>query len=280
MRVDFWVENKDFRMQEWLKDKKNLPIVAALMVVMLLVAGGVIALETGAFDSHSAAAPPVQAPQGIPGGPPVGAGGPPNPGRPPTGASPIGGRPGLPPGLPQGRVLGTTAATAAVTPKSDIVNPLVGPDPFKIPGGAQKAAKARLIAAGPKPQLRNVIGPLNLFQIHPATPPAPPIDFSRTSSTQQSNPAANYRLSGLINGPDGNNAILEVSGQSQSVKPGDTLADGTNVQSIQSTSVTLKSPGGSVFVLPLSAGTPDQGTAPFNGQPQYPGGFNSQPQVN
>lgn len=267
-------------MQEWLKDKKNLPIVLALTVVMLLVAGGVVALETGAFDSHSAAAPSIQAPQGIPSGPPVGAGGPSYPGRPPTGVSPLGGRPGLPPGLPQGRAPGTTAATAAVTPKSDIVNPLIGPDPFKIPGGAQKYTQNKSKLDGPKPALRNVIGPLNLFQIHPATPPAPPIDFGRTSGIQQSNPAANYRLSGLINGPDGNNAILEVGGQSQSVKPGDTLADGTNVQSIQATSVTLKSSTGSVFILPLSAGTPDQGTVPFNGQPQYPGGFNSQPQVN
>ena len=263
-------------MQEWLKDKKNLPIVATLMVVMLLVAGGVIGMETGLFDSHSAAAPTTQVPQSIPGGPSVGAGGPSYPGRPPTGGFPGSGRPGLPPGLPQGR-LGTAAAPAAVTPKSDIVNPLVGPDPFKIPGGAQKAARARAALAGPKLALRNVIGPLNLFHIRPPTPPAPPV-IGPTFGGDSVNQSANYRLSGLINGPDGNNAILEVGGQSQSVKPGDTLADGTNVQSIQATSVTLKSPTGSVFVLPLSAGTPDQGTVPFNGQPQYPGGFNGQPQ--
>ncbi len=266
-------------MQEWLKDKKNLPIVLALTVVMLLVAGGVVALETGAFDSHSAAAPSIQAPQGIPSGPPVGAGGPSYPGRPPTGVSPLGGRPGLPPGLPQGRAPGTTAATAAVTPKSDIVNPLIGPDPFKIPGGAQKYTQNKSKLDGPKPALRNVIGPLNLFHIRPPTPPETPIVVDG-GNRQSSNLAANIRLSGLVNGPDGNIAILEVSGQSQSAKPGDTLADGTNVQSIQATSVTLKSSTGSVFILPLSAGTPDQGTVPFNGQPQYPGGFNSQPQVN
>ncbi len=269
-------------MQEWLKDKKNLPIVAALMVVMLLVAGGVIALEMGAFTPQPAA--PLSTAQNIPGGPPVGPGGPPSPGRPPLGRPPLGGppfsggRPGLPPGLPQRGVPRTAAATAAVTPKSDIVNPLVGPDPFKIPGGAQKEAKERLIVAGPKPQLRNVIGPLNLFQIRPPTPIPTPFGLGQQGGASRSNLAANYRLSGLINGPNGNNAILEVGGQSQSVKPGDTLADGTNVQSIQSTSVTLKSTDGSIFILPLSAGTPEQETVPFNGQPQYPGGFNGQPQ--
>lgn len=269
-------------MQEWLKDKKNLPIVVALMVFVLLGAGGLIAFELGAF-SHQASAPPPSVPVGIPGGPPVGAGGPPfgaggpRLGRPLLGGPQLGGgRLGLPPGLPQG-TLGTTAATAAVTPKSDIVNPLIGPDPFKIPGGAQKYAQIQQKLAAPKLPLRNVIGPLDLFQIRPPAPPQTP-GIPGALGQAESNPAANYRLSGLINGPDGNNAILEVGGQSQSVKPGDTLADGTNVQSIQSTSITLRTSGGNVFILPLSAGTPDQASAPFNGQPQYPGGFNGQPQ--
>ena len=271
-------------MQEWLKDKKNLPIVVALTVVMLMIAGGVVGLEAGLFDSKPALTP-VQAQINVPSGPPTAVAGPSSPARPSPGLPagrqpglPAGRRPGLPPGLPQGGP-GAAAATAAVTPKSDIVNPLVGPDPFSIPGGAQKAANARVAAAGPKPQLRNVIGPLDLFRIHPATPAAPPIVTDGGGIQPGPNPAMHIRLSGLINGPDGSNAILEVDGQSQSAKPGDTLADGTNVQSIQATSVTLKSSTGSIFILPLSAGTPDQGTVPFNGQPQYPGGFNSQPQV-
>lgn len=262
-------------MQEWLKDKKNLPIVVALTVVLVLVAGGVFGLEAGLFTSQPAA--PATATQSIPSGPPVGAGGPPYPGRPPTGGLPASSRPGTPPGLPLGR-LGTTAAAAAVTPKSDIVNPLLGPDPFKIPGGAQKYVQIQQRTAGPKPAVRNLIGPLDLFQIRPPTPFTPPAINSASGQANSADLAANYRLSGLINGPDGSNAILEVSGQSQSVKPGDTLADGTNVQSIQATSVTLRSPAGSIFTLPLSAGTPDQGTAAYNGQPQYPGGFNGQPQ--
>ena len=262
-------------MQEWLKDKKNLPIVVALAVFVLLGAGGIVALELGLFTPQPAA-PPVVAQQGIPGGPPVGVGGLPV-GRPPTGGRPSGGRPGLPTGLPRGSSP-AAAATAAVTPKSDIVNPLVGPDPFKIPGGAQKEANARAALAGPKPPLRNVIGPLNLFQIHPPTPPQTP-GIPGTPGQSSANLAANYRLSGVITGTDGINAILEIGGQSQSVKPGDSLPDGTQVQNIQTTSITLRSPQGNVFNLPLSAGTPNQGTVPFNGQPQYnPGGFNGQPQ--
>ena len=273
-------------MQEWLKDKKNLPIVAALMVFVLLGAGGLIAFELGAFSQQASAPPSPSVPAGIPGGPPVGAGslpvgtgGPPL-GRPPLGGRrPGGGRPGLPTGLPHATPATTAAAAGPVTPKSDSVNPLIGPDPFKIPGGAQKYVQIQQKLAPPKLALRNVIGPLDLFQIRPPTPPQTPQIAGGPGQTE-SNPASNYRLSGLVNGPDGNNAILEVGGQSQSVKPGDTLADGTSVQSIQSTSVTLKSPSGSVFILQLSAGSPDQAPQPFNGQPQYPGGFNSQPQVN
>ena len=44
---------------EWLKDKKNLPIVVALAVVVFLVAGGLIALELGAVQRQRAAAPAV-----------------------------------------------------------------------------------------------------------------------------------------------------------------------------------------------------------------------------
>ncbi len=260
---------------EWLKDKKNLPIVVALAVFILLAAGGFIALELGAFSQQASTPPPTSPLPSIPGGPPVGPGGPPT-GGPPLGGPPYSGRPGLPSGLPQGSSP-APAVAGAVIPKSNIVNPLLGPDPFKIPGGAQKEASQRAALAGPKPPLRDVIGPLNLFQIRPPAPPVPP-DITNGPSQTAANSAANYRLSGIIAGSDGINAILEVGGQSQSVKPGDTLADGTQVQNIQATSVTLRSTSGSVFNLPLSAGTPDQGTTSFNGQPQYPNGFNGQQQ--
>ncbi len=269
-------------MQEWLKDKKNLPIVVALAIFFLAGAGGLIALELGLFNPGTSAAPPAQAQQSIPSGPP-GAGGPPGGAAAPAG----GGRPGIPAGMPQGgagmprgggempRGGAPLVAAAAAAPKSDVVNPLVGPDPFKIPGGAQKLALQNAKLAPPKPALRTVIGPLDLFQIHAPTP-----TLVSGPVTPSANLAANYRLSGVIQGSDGINAIIEVGGQSQSVKPGDSLPDGTQVQNIQATSITLRSPEGSVFNLPLSAGTPDQGgAAPFNGPPQYnPGGFGGPPQ--
>ncbi len=127
--------------------------------------------------------------------------------------------------------------------------------------------------AGSKPALRNLIGPLDLFRIRPPAAPALP-SIPNAPGQNEGNPGANIRLSGIINGPDGSNAIVEVGGQSQQVKPGDSLPDGTNVQSIQATTITLRSPGGSVFNLPISAGAPDGGT-PFNGPSPYnPGGYN------
>jgi hypothetical protein len=270
---------------EWLKDKKNLPIVVALAVFVLLAAGGFIALELGAFSGSSA--PPVASgpPPGIPGGPPSGVpGGPPSgvPGSPSTAS--IGRGPGIVPPLPQGsrgrslapNAAGTTVAgTPVAVKKSDIVNPLIGPDPFKIPGGAQKVAKDNAKLAGPKLALRDEIGPLNLFTIRPPVPPVPPV-LPGTGTATGENPAVNYRLSGVVTGSDGINAILEIGGQSQSVKPGDSLPDGTQVQNIQTTSVTLLTASGTVINLPLSAGTPDPGTDGFNGPPGYnqfqPGG--------
>ena len=271
-------------MEEWLKDKKNLPIVAALLVFVVLAAGGFIAFTLGVFPTgQSAQVPPP--PQGIPGGPPVGPGGPLNsPGGPPVvpgGPQPPKGHPsfrrGLPPGLPQGRTVTSADESAAVIKKPVSANPLVGPDPFKIPGGAQKLAKT-FTNAIPKPALRDEIGPLNLFTIRPPAPPVPPTLPS--SDATGANPAANYRLSGVITGSDGINAIVEVGGQSQSVKPGDSLPDGTQVQNIQTNSITLRTAQGAVFNLPLSAGTPDQGQN-FNGPPGFNGGgFNGRPQFN
>jgi hypothetical protein len=276
---------------EWLKDKKNLPIVVALAVFVMLAAGGFVALELGAFSGS--AAPPVASgpPPGIPGGPPSGVpGGPPSgvPGGPPSGVpggpntASIGRGPGIVPPLPRGSrgtpLPPTAAGTTIVAKKSDVVNPLIGPDPFKIPGGAQKVAASQAKLAGPKLALRDEIGPLNLFTIRPPAPPVAPI-ISGADTANGPDPAANYRLSGVITGAEGINAILEVGGQSQSVKPGDSLPDGTQVQNIQTTSVTLRTAGGTLINLPLSAGNPDQGTNNFNGPPGYGqfqpgGGFN------
>ena len=252
---------------EWLKDQKNLPIVVALAVFVMLAAGGLIAFELGAFSGSSTPLPVATLPQT---GSPVG-----QPYAPPISR-------GVPPSLPIGGPRGARtpalvgAVPAAKTPIS--MNPLVGPDPFKIPGGLKQLAKTNSTLIGPKPALRDEVSPLNLFQIRPPAPPVPPVIANADTQTG-ANPAANYRLSGVVTGSDGINAILEVGGQSQSVKPGDSLPDGTQVQNIQATSVTLRTPGGTVFNLPISAGTPDQGAdGPgqggfYNGRSPYGQGY-------
>ncbi len=280
-------------MQEWLKDKKNLPIVIAAAVVLMIVAGGVIGLELGLFSGSSAAQTTASVPP--PGSmPPSGM----PPGGAPPGGTPPGGmsRPGIMPaamprgpagppmpGMPHG-VPGTPAAVAAAVKKPANTNPTVGPDPFQIPNGPKIASQRNAQLAGVKLPLRQTIGPLNLFQLHPpVTQPLPPIIPDGGTGTQPtpSSPelASRYRLSGIINGPDGINAIMEVDGQSQSAKPGDSLSDGTRVTNIQATSVTLRTPGGSVLDLPISAGTPDQGTPNTNNQPPpFQPGFTPQGQ--
>ena len=272
---------------EWLKDKKNTPIVAGLIVFLLVAAGIAIAWETGAFGG-SASTPGVSGgpsagiPPGgmVPGGPPGGMvpGGPPGmPGRPSE----------MPMGIPRGVSSARPAATAATVVKKPVnTNPAVGPDPFQIPNGAQKIANINKMLAGPKLPLRDAIGPLNLFQIHPPSlPPAPVlpdvIGGQGGGNTVTADPASRYRLSGIINGTDGINAIIEVDGQSQSVKPGDSLPDGTKVTNIQATSVTLRTNSGAALNLQLSAGTPDQGNAQgnnFNGQAPFQPGFPQQGQ--
>ncbi len=266
---------------EWLKDKKNLPIVATIAVLFFVIAGGLIAWELGAFSGGSAPVPVPVAGGGPPGVPPGG----PGPGYPP-GVPPVpgGSAPGLPtgaaPGIPRG-IPGKSVAAGAPKINANTVKPLAVPDPFQIPNGAKKLAAANARLLGPKPPLRDQIGPLNLFQIRPPAPQPPPVIPGLEAQVNgQTDPAANYRLSGVITGTDGINAILEVSGQSQTVKPGDSLPDGSKVQNIQTNSITLRTAGGAVINLPLSAGTPDQGTinggpGNYNGPPYYPpGGYN------
>ena len=270
---------------EWLKDKKNTPKVAALMVALIVIAGGTIAWTQGLFSGSTTTAtapvaptgPPGSVPPGGPGGPPGFAGGPPQM-RPRT-------LRGVPPARPAVGV-----ATVAAIKRPDNVNPANGPDPFRIPNGAKKLADLNAKLAGPKLPLRDAIGPLNLFQIHPPAPPPAPALPDVTTSTGNGNtvtadPASHYRLSGIINGTAGINAIVEVDGQSQSVKPGDSLSDGSRVTNIQATSVTLRTANGAALNLQLSAGSPDQGTNTqnfngFNGQAPFQPGFPQQGQNN
>ena len=242
---------------DWLKDKKNLPIVVGLAVFVLVVTGLLIAFETGLFSPAPALTPVVTGPgMGqplVPGSrPSIGPGAPimsPSMGRPLEGSrNPMGMQ---------------SAQTASALPKAPVapkmVNPAVGPDPFSIPGGQKIYARqvnAALVgsASGMPPLLRDVLPRNNLFTI-PAPSPPPVVVGPNSDPGSQ-----NYKLTGVLNSEGSILAILETNGQSQTVKPGDSLSDGGKVVSIQDTSVTLRTPSGTTVSIPLStgAGAPDQ----------------------
>lgn len=254
-------------LMDLLKDKKKLPLVIGLAVFVLLGAGGLIALELGAFNPPPAVVPtPVASsssgPGSRPGTPDVVPGGP-RPGGPPA---PFGGTPtqqvasrfGPPrPGAP-------VAPAAPVAPV--LVNPASGPDPFNIPGGTKRiAARTPLVVKAP---LRAILPAYNLFQLHPPAPPPPPIppDLGNGNGQAQALPVI---IQGIVKGDDGIYAIASVNGQSQTIKPGDSLLDGSRVVNIQDTGVTIRSATGVEQTVPISnGGTPgDQGNGQGYGQP-------------
>ncbi len=267
---------------EWLKNKKNLPIVVGMAVFFLLAAGGLIAFELGLFPSGSSPTPVA---------PEIAGRGAPSPSNPDTAGSPkpVSPRPIAPvPAAPVRPVPivkakpgpmapGVKTASAAKPVVSTVVDPAHGPDPFGIPGGQKKVA---LLLAGEgkgvygmKAPLREILPPFDLFKpIAAAAPPSLPTpNGSGVLQTQ----AAHIVVSGIINGGDGISAILEVNGESQTVKPGDSLLDGSKVTSIQDTSVNITSASGTVTTIPLTSGQGDQGqngagngAQPFNGPPQ------------
>jgi type IV pilus biogenesis protein PilP len=251
---------------EWLKDKKNLPIVVGLAVFVFLAAGGLIAFELGAFNGSSAHVAVVAAPAagGYPGGAPPGVGS--YPGAPFGAARPASASTAAP--------VGTKTAAAAPTA---FVNPLVGADPFAVPGGRKVpsgAANLKLASAALRPSLRGTLPPLDLFTLRPPRPEASS-NFNLPAGADQL--LATTRVSGIVNAADGIFAVVEVNGASQTVKPGDALPDGSKVASIQSTGVTLHTPGGGAITVPLSNGPPEQNQPnPYGGGfggGGYPGGF-------
>ena len=249
---------------DWLKDKKNLPKVVGLAVVVLLAAVGLIAFETGLF-TPSPAAVPVASVSGM--GSPSGPGSSPPPGgsgfsvRPREGSrNPIG---------MQSPQMASALPKTLAAPK--LINPAIGPDPFNIPGGAKNYAKqvnAALLGSGSgmPPLLRDILPRVDLYTIPPPSPPPAVV-------APNSDPASQiYKLTGVLNSGGSVLAILETNGQSQTVKAGDSLSDGGKVVSIQDTSVTLRTPGGTTVSIPLSAGAgaPDQSQ---NGQNDQNGQF-------
>jgi len=252
---------------EWLKDKKNLPIVVGLAVFVFLAAGGLIAFEIGAFSGGSSTYGSAASiyPGGYPGGAAPGASSYPGgyPGAPSLGGQPT--RPVAGAAAPAG------AKTAAVSPTA-VVNPMVGADPFALPGGRKLMAKSaglRVASAALRTPLRETLPPLNLFTLRPPRPEASS-NFNLPAGAEQL--LASTRVSGIVNAADGIFAVVEVNGTSQTVKPGDALPDGSKVASIQSTGITLHTPGGGAITVPLSNGPPVQ-----NQPNPYGGGFGGYP---
>lgn len=242
---------------DWLKDKKNLPIVVGLAVFVLVVTGLLIAFETGLFSPAPASTPIASGPgMGSPLGPgsrpPIGPG---SPTMPPSMGRPLEGTRG--PISMRNPQMASALTKTTVAPK--LVNPAKGPDPFSIPNGQKNYAKqvnAALVgsASGMPPLLRDILPRNDLFTISPPSPPPVVVGPNSDPGSQ------NYKLTGVMNSDGSVLAILETNGQSQPVKPGDSLSDGGKVVSIQDTSITLRTPGGSTVSIPLStgAGAPEQ----------------------
>ena len=242
---------------DWLKDKKNLPIVVGLAVFVLVVTGLLIAFETGLFSPAPALTPVASSPGMDPGmapgsRPSIGPG---SPTMPPSMGRPLEGTRG-PIGMRNPQMASALTKTP-VAPK--LVNPAIGPDPFSIPGGQKNYARqvnAALVgsASGMPPLLRDILPRNDLFTISPPSPPPVVVGPNSDPGSQ------NYKLTGVMNSDGSILAILETNGQSQTVKPGDSLSDGGKVVSIQDTSVTLRTPSGTSVSIPLStgAGAPDQ----------------------
>lgn len=243
---------------DWLKDKKNLPIIVGLAIVMVLAAGGLIAWETGLFGG--AATDPGTTVSTTP-----------TPGETPSNVSP-GITPAISPasgGAFGGQPIVASAVKAGVpssTPPATVpavIETAKGPDPFNIPG-AQKRIATQLQTVFRIPLLREILPPFDLYTIHqPSALPVLPTQAPVASTL-------NDRLVGISNSDGNVSAIVESNGQTQTVKPGDSLPDGSQVVSIQASSITLRSPDGSLATIPLSTGSDQPDQSPNGQQPGAP----------
>ena len=261
---------------DWLKDKKNLPIVAGLAAFVILIAAGFAAYTMGVFNgggsgTNSVATSAGRYPGGAPGGAPGAVGY-------PGGAPGAVGYPGAPSRVPtavrQVPTRPVAGAVASAKPGATSTNPMVGADPFALPNARKTASAAAVlkVAYAMRPSLRDTLPPMDLYTLHAPRPEASSNFRPPTGGDQL---PANTRVSGIVNAADGIFAVVEINGDARTVKPGDDLPDGSKVASIQATSVTLHTPTGSTITVPLSNGAPEQNQPnPYGGFPGggYPGG--------
>lgn len=214
---------------QWLQDKKNLPIVIGVMAVIIIAAAVFLFMQMKGGSSPDNAAAPADG-MGTPGAMPPGADGPPGAGGPP-GALPgppgAGGPPGATPGPPGASEPGTTAS-AETQPTAEVAaNPLPlerwRDDPFA-PFARLKTAKVEL-----RPKL-DIPMPARLF----LPPPPKAVDISPKLIPQPPRRVAGILYSDRVN------ALLQTPDGWETVKPGDTLRDGTLVERIERDRVVLR----------------------------------------
>lgn len=190
---------------DWLKDKKNQPIVAGIAAVVILGVGALMYFTFFKAPPATPATPPATTgdpmaqpgmdPMAQPGADPMAAGTPPaDPNAAAGGAAPAGAQPGTGAGKTE---------TAAVPMEAWRT------DPFLPPG--YKPPKTGAV------KLKQPIRDLPMFKIPLPPPPPPPEDIPPLAQPVR-------RMAGLILG-DKVYAIVETGGKNQVVQPGDMLED-------------------------------------------------------
>lgn len=268
------------RFQEWLKDKKNLPIVAGGGVVILILSIVLILWESGAIGGDNA--PPVRqiaaypgeengsatGRPGYPGAPGAMPGYPGAPGYP--GGPGVPGYPGAPgaspyPGGPAGPAVASTAtpgAPGAAASSAEQPIRVAKNDPFLVYGksGTTKGG------GGPIPPSKFLPG-VFIAKYDTGTDngpkggtPLPNVQLTPDISTDMA-------VSGIIQGGSkGPQAVLQTYSGDQQVSPGQTVPGG-KVISIQTDGLILKTDAGRTVKVPLGS-LPTQG----GGYGGYPGG--------
>lgn len=190
------------------------------------------------------------------------------------------------PGLPgaaqtaAGQVSGVTPGAPGAPVKVASVNVATGPDPFNLPktywinkGKMQAPIKKQRALSIPSMLISNV-NPLPA--IDSVVPPSNPLDSSKGPQVRTaSRLVGSRRMSGVVFADNGVYAVLDTSGNSQMVQPGDRV-NGGRVISIQSDGLTIRTDDNRDVKIPLASAPPaeTQPTYPGGG---YPGGYPGAP---
>lgn len=215
------------KLKIWIEDKKNLPVVATVALVVIGLVVFFMLKSFGFIGGGGGADMSASAGPGMPGGPPM----PGQPGGPPPSGALPGGPPpgGMPPGTP-GQPTAPTAAPAS-GPAGAVMPPMLPyrKDPF-LPFAGMPSRKD--VLAMVLPSLRR-----------PRIAPAPVVQLEATALAAEVLPPQPFRrMSGVMwNGRV--KAILETAGETRIVQPGDDFTSGNShvrVETITQDSIVLK----------------------------------------